>query len=44
VHQSASGKYLVVGFLVDEDVTSPAFWGPDVSLYITYPIFIYYLL
>mmetsp|Transcript_48812 Transcript_48812/g.71562 ORF Transcript_48812/g.71562 Transcript_48812/m.71562 type:complete len:193 (-) Transcript_48812:23-601(-) len=29
VHQSASGKYLVVGFLVDEDVTSPAFWGPD---------------
>jgi len=29
VHQSASGGYLVVGFLVDEDTTSPAYWGTD---------------
>jgi carbonic anhydrase len=24
------GKYLVVGFLIEEDVSSPAYWGPDV--------------
>lgn len=29
VHQSAAGKYLVVGVLIDEAVTSPAYWGTD---------------
>lgn len=29
VHQSAAGKYLVVGVLIDEDVTDPPFWGAD---------------
>lgn len=30
VHQSAAGKYLVVAFLIEEDVSSPAYWGPDI--------------
>ena len=30
VHQSAAGKYLVVGFLIDEDLNSPAYWGSDI--------------
>ena len=29
VHQGPSGKYLVIGTLIEEDTTSPSFWGTD---------------